>query len=806
MAISVVTGSISANDVDQGAHTVSCELNGSWTNGSGSTRFRFGYDAGGGSSFDYWSGYSSQVNDSGIRYINYPCDTSSMSYYFRCDDSNDGVVDGNTATFKSYAVTASATAPTVSNILTTSASVDCNYYPNVNASSCSAQLQYKANSSGTWLNSGSANTTGGYAQVAMTTVSLTGLVAGTLYNTRLVITRGTSNETSYTSTVTNFTTNSVALVLAAYSGDQEQSVGQTSAVIAIANNTSKFRYDNTGTGSGLIYYRLAYDDNAGLTSPAATASKNDAVTGYVIGAAFLQNITISGLTANTPYWYVLQTCSDNTSWVTATGSYGTFTTAVSSLPPTAAFSVESTAMTSGKAIHLVHFIDSATNTPTQWAWAFGDGSTATESSPYKQYTTAGTYTVTQTVTNADGSDNEIKTSYITVLLGTPNVAFNANTTIGTRPLTINFTDVSENNPTSWSWSLPDGQSTKINYDKNPSHVYPLAGSYTVTLTASNYLGSDVSTATNFITVRPVSVGATFTAGPLRGPAPLVVQFYGTASGDSTGGSWDFGDSSVLDGLENNPKHLYGIVGTYSVAWTVKGTTAGGGATVSTSTATRSSYITVTTDNTYKEMLEELRRQLLMNPDKQNVCSDFTEWGGASNILRYVYNRICRIQLEAGPLRKTSSTITATAAGVLTLPADLIEIRSIYVNGVRLEKTDPRMADLANQDWQTAPAGDYTGWYVDPGDHLTLHLVPAITPSTFEVYYVYAPTEPTVPQTCSGTWTTLPIPFVYWWIVKFGVLADMLNHEGEMYDVERAKLCEKMFTEGVELIKLSLGDR
>ena len=192
----------------------------------------------------------------------------------------------------------------------------------------------------------------------------------------------------------------------------------------------------------------------------------------------------------------------------------------------------------------------------------------------------------------------------------------------------------------------------------------------------------------------------------------------------------------------------------------------------------------------------------MNTDVGTVCTDFVEWGGTANILRYIYNRICRIQLEAGPLRKTSTTITATAAGVLTLPADLIEIRSVYVNGVRLEKTDARMGDVSDQDWQNNPAGDYKGWFTNPGAHLTLNLVPAITPSTFEVYYVYAPAEPTVPGGCTG-WETFPLPYVFWWIVKYGVLADMLNHEGEMYDIQRATLCEQMFAEGIELIKLSL---
>ncbi|KQC05827.1 MAG: hypothetical protein APR53_01950 [Methanoculleus sp. SDB] len=51
---------------------------------------------------------------------------------------------------------------------------------------------------------------------------------------------------------------------------------------------------------------------------------------------------------------------------------------------------------------------------TSWLWDFGDGATSTEHYPIHTYTAAGTYTVTLTVTNAGGSDDEVKAGYITV--------------------------------------------------------------------------------------------------------------------------------------------------------------------------------------------------------------------------------------------------------------------------------------------------------------------------------------------------------------------------------------------------------
>ncbi len=80
-------------------------------------------------------------------------------------------------------------------------------------------------------------------------------------------------------------------------------------------------------------------------------------------------------------------------------------------PPTAGFSASP--MTGTRPL-LIQFTDASTNSPTSWSWDFGDGDTSTLQSPAHTYTTAGTYSVTLAVTNAGGSDTEIKTNYIAV--------------------------------------------------------------------------------------------------------------------------------------------------------------------------------------------------------------------------------------------------------------------------------------------------------------------------------------------------------------------------------------------------------
>lgn len=80
-------------------------------------------------------------------------------------------------------------------------------------------------------------------------------------------------------------------------------------------------------------------------------------------------------------------------------------------PPVAAFSASPT---SGDVPLAVQFTDESTGVPTTWAWDFGDGGTATTANPAHTYTAAGVYSVSLTVTNANGSDSATMTDYITV--------------------------------------------------------------------------------------------------------------------------------------------------------------------------------------------------------------------------------------------------------------------------------------------------------------------------------------------------------------------------------------------------------
>ncbi len=142
------------------------------------------------------------------------------------------------------------------------------------------------------------------------------------------------------------------------------------------------------------------------------------------------------------------------------------------------------------------FTDLSTGDITSRSWAFGDGGISTTQNPSHQYTTAGTYTVSLTVTGPAGSDVETKTNYVTARTA-PVANFSGTPTSGSAPLTVTFTDLSTGSPTSRSWNFGDGGTST---SQNPSHQYTAAGTYTVTLTASNTCASDSETKTSYITV------------------------------------------------------------------------------------------------------------------------------------------------------------------------------------------------------------------------------------------------------------------------------------------------------------------
>ncbi|NIM15164.1 MAG: PKD domain-containing protein [Candidatus Aminicenantes bacterium] len=158
--------------------------------------------------------------------------------------------------------------------------------------------------------------------------------------------------------------------------------------------------------------------------------------------------------------------------------------------------------------------DDPDGTVVAWDWDFGDGNGSTQQNPVHTYATAGTYPVTLTVTDNGGATDPVTKNVTVTSAPQPPVAdFTASSTTIEEGQSVNFTDTSINNPTSWSWTF-EGGTPATSTAQNPTVTYNTAGTYDVSLTATNSLGSDTETKIDYITVtEPVfTVGNTTVFG------------------------------------------------------------------------------------------------------------------------------------------------------------------------------------------------------------------------------------------------------------------------------------------------------
>jgi monoamine oxidase len=81
--------------------------------------------------------------------------------------------------------------------------------------------------------------------------------------------------------------------------------------------------------------------------------------------------------------------------------------------------------------------------------------------------------------------------------GTPTADFSASPIAGAAPLDVTFSDLSNELPTGWSWDFGDGGSSSL---QHPTHEYTAPGDYTVSLTATNPIGSHTRVLPKLITV------------------------------------------------------------------------------------------------------------------------------------------------------------------------------------------------------------------------------------------------------------------------------------------------------------------
>ncbi|MEO0507486.1 MAG: PKD domain-containing protein [Bacteroidota bacterium] len=205
-------------------------------------------------------------------------------------------------------------------------------------------------------------------------------------------------------------------------------------------------------------------------------------------------------------------------------------------------------------------------------WDFGDGNSSTETNPAHTYLSTGIFTASLTVTDAEGL-NDMETLEITVTSSVnqpPTAVIITNIAEGSVPLQVSFTGDQSNDTdgsiTIYTWDFGDGNSSS---EANPVHTYQQTGIFTASLTVTDNEGAMDSETVQITVNGPLneSPTAVIQADPIRGEAPLTVNFNGSSSTDDNGIStynWAFGDAESSTANSVQTSFEYTEAGNYTV--------------------------------------------------------------------------------------------------------------------------------------------------------------------------------------------------------------------------------------------------
>lgn len=236
-------------------------------------------------------------------------------------------------------------------------------------------------------------------------------------------------------------------------------------------------------------------------------------------------------------------------------------------------------------------------------WDFGNGNVSYLKNPTALYNSPGSYTVTLVVTNGIDFDTVVKQNYIRLWQG-PNTDFSVlSGNTGCIPLQSSFVSnvsAGDSPVSAWQWDFGDGATSPA---KHPSHTYQVAGSYSVSLKATDANGCFSVKSHNDLIISFPNPIPDFSTSPTHFCTPgQIVSFQNQSVSDSPMQySWNFGNGNHSS-LEN-PTNTYNVYGNFNVSLTA--TNQHG----CTSTMTKNNFIVISETKAHFEL------------DADTVCSE-----------------------------------------------------------------------------------------------------------------------------------------------------------------------------------------
>ncbi len=189
-------------------------------------------------------------------------------------------------------------------------------------------------------------------------------------------------------------------------------------------------------------------------------------------------------------------------------------------------------------------------------WDFGDGDTSTLNNPVHVYDSPGTYTITLVgVSFGEQCENE----YISTITinDTPAPDFDPSTTYGCAPLEVSFENTSSN-ALFYEWDFGDGNTS---IQTSPTHTFEEAGTYQVTLLATDVNGCFEETAIYNVIVEPVPTAHFEYEKEAACGLPATIEFINLSQG-ALEYEWKLED--IVFSTLTNPSLTFTEAGTYQV--------------------------------------------------------------------------------------------------------------------------------------------------------------------------------------------------------------------------------------------------
>ena len=222
------------------------------------------------------------------------------------------------------------------------------------------------------------------------------------------------------------------------------------------------------------------------------------------------------------------------------------------VPPVIGFNIYPKPVCAKKAIY---FNDTST-AGNAILWDFGDGHSASSKNAVHTYAVPGTYSVLMIADNGGCIKDTFLSNYVTVLPPAGDFTFDQDCNNKFR---FDFSTQASIGATSCQWNFGDGNTAT---GSNPSHVYAIAGNYTVSLFATNGSCTDTVKKSLIAGVSTTSfkVNNTVTCrnNPLVFTAHYVTPAYVFAY------KWNWGDGLSNDVNDSITQHTYTVSGTYTV--------------------------------------------------------------------------------------------------------------------------------------------------------------------------------------------------------------------------------------------------